>query len=126
MICLVINGGIDSVAAAKEQLEIVDGVMIGRKAYADPLFLAELEREVLGQKLCSPDLAGIVSDMAAYAARELSRGARLHHISRHMLGLVTGRPGARRWRRFVTEQSARPGAGPEVLRNSLDIFDEAA
>lgn len=124
---IVINGGIDRVAGVKSHLARVDGVMIGRKAYADPYFLAMLQEELLGG--CGSgerDFEAVVLAMADYAEKELSCGTRLHHITRHMLGLASGRPGARRWRRFLTEQAARTAAGPEVLRNSLRIFGVAA
>jgi tRNA-dihydrouridine synthase A len=124
---VVINGGLDSVAVASEQLDHVDGVMLGRKAYADPCLLADLDRELLGgAAMPGVDRAAVVREMASYAVGQLALGARLHQITRHMHGLYAGRPGAARWRRFLSEFAGRRDAGPEVLLRSLEIFDAAA
>ncbi len=132
---VVLNGGIESLAAVHAHLEHVDGVMIGRKAYADPYFLTELQADVLsrsgGQHLGNhrggpPSREALIRQMADYAERELGAGTRLHHITRHLLGLYTGLPSARRWRRFISEQASKTGADPQVLIDSLSIFDVAA
>ena len=127
---VVLNGGIDSVDEVRRHLEQVDGVMIGRKAYSDPYLLAELQQQIdLSSSHCGwhpPSRADIVRQMADYAERQLAGGARLHHIARHMLGLFAGQPAARRWRRYISEHGQLPGAGPEVLLNSLRVFDVAA
>jgi tRNA-dihydrouridine synthase A len=118
---IVLNGGIETADAIRENLALVDGVMIGRKAYSDPWFLVEL---------CGRDApatrAEVVERMAAYARGRLAAGTRLHHVTRHMLGLYSGRPGARRWRRYVVEHSCKPHADESVLLDSLTIFDAAA
>jgi tRNA-dihydrouridine synthase A len=127
---IVINGGIAGVDEVQRHLGHVDGVMIGRKAYSEPYLLAELQAQVLkpgsdtGWRL--PDRYDVVRQMAAYAEEQLVGGVRLHHITRHMLGLFAGRPAARRWRRYLSEQGQRPDAGPEVLLDSLCVFDAAA
>ncbi len=127
---IVLNGGIGTVVEARAHLEHVDGIMIGRKAYADPFLLAELQAQIewpsSATDWCRPDRGDIVRRMAHYAERRLAEGARMHHITRHMLGLYAGRPAARRWRRYVSEHGQRPGAGPEVLLDSLHVFDSAA
>ncbi|MGI9331471.1 MAG: tRNA dihydrouridine(20/20a) synthase DusA, partial [Gammaproteobacteria bacterium] len=123
---LIINGGLDSLAIASEQLNYVDGVMLGRKAYADPCLLADLDRELLGGAVPELDRAAVVRRMASYADDQIALGARLHQITRHMHGLYAGRPGAARWRRYLSEVAGRRDAGPEVLLRSLDIFDAAA
>ena len=127
---IILNGGIDSPGSVGEHLRHVDGVMIGRKAYADPFFLAGLQRRFLDagqQHLCQlPARAEIVRAMASYAERQLSQGVRLHHITRHMLGLYSGQPGARQWRRYISENARRRDAGPEVLLDSLSLFTLAA
>ncbi len=119
---VVLNGGVESNEAVREHLEHVDGVMIGRKAYADPWFLTELDH---GSR---PELTReqVVEKMAEYAARQIALGARLHHITRHMLGLFNGRPGARRWRRYLSERAIRPHADVQVLLDSLSVFGRAA
>jgi tRNA-dihydrouridine synthase A len=127
---IVLNGGIETTEAVRTHLNQVDGVMIGRKAYADPFFLATLQNCFPSPESSDawrpPAREQIVRQMAEYAERQLARGVRLHHISRHMLGMFNGRPGARRWRRYISENAAQPGAGPEVLIASLDVFDVAA
>ncbi len=127
---IVLNGGIGSVAEVHRHLAQVDGVMIGRKAYAEPYLLAELyaqAEDAIGPAgRCPPDRGEIVRRMADYAERQLSKGVRLHHVTRHMLGLYAGQPAARRWRRYITEHGQQAGAGPQVLIDSLGIIDAAA
>ncbi len=127
---ITLNGGIGSVDEVQRHLEYVDGVMIGRKAYSDPYLLTKLQAQIempsSGTGWRPPDRSDIVRQMACYAERQLAGGARLHHITRHMLGLFAGQPAARRWRRYVSEHGQRPGAGPEVLLDSLRVFDVAA
>jgi tRNA-dihydrouridine synthase A len=119
---VVLNGGVETIEAVREHLDYVDGVMIGRKAYADPWFLAELA----GDDGAGLTREQVVELMAAYAGRQIAAGARLHHVTRHMLGLFNGLPGARRWRRYLSEQAIRPDADEQVLRDSLSVFDRAA
>jgi tRNA-dihydrouridine synthase A len=124
---IIINGGINKIAACHQHLEHVDGVMIGRQAYQSPWFLAELHAEFSGG---ASDVVlqreEIVRQMLPYVARELGNGAQLKHITRHMLGLFAGQPGARAWRRFLSEQAHWPGAGIEVLEAALEQLPKAA
>ena len=127
-LCLIINGGIETEAGVRQHLEAgLDGVMIGRKAYADPWWLTELDAAFLaGGELVAPlTRADVVSAMVAYVRRERGDGTRLHHISRHLLGLYHGQPGARSWRRALTLGAARPESGPEVLLAALDQIEES-
>ena len=127
---IVLNGGIQTTDEVREHLAHVDGVMVGRRAYSDPYFLAELHSEFTASQAGTawrvPTRAEVVRKMAGYTERQLRRGVRLHHITRHMLGMYSGRPGARRWRRYISEKAVQPGAGPEVLIDSLSIVDAAA
>ena len=124
---IVINGGIDSVEAAGEHLEHVDGVMLGRKAYSDPCLLNALQLSLLESgEPAVVDRPAIVRQMAAYAREELAKGQRLHQITRHMHGLYAGVPGAARWRRYLSESATPAGADAQVLLDSLEIFDAAA
>ena len=116
---IVLNGGIQSVEQAADHLAQVDGVMIGRAAYHDPYLLALVERELLDPAFTPPSRADITRAMLPYIERELAAGCRLHNITRHMLGLYAGQPGARRWRRALGEQACRPGAGVEVVEEAL-------
>lgn len=120
---LIMNGGIETVTGVREHLASgLDGVMIGRKAYADPWWLTELCAAVPGGD--SGDRPGsradVVLAMVDYAGRECAEGTRLHHISRHLLGLYHGQPGARSWRRALTLGAAREDAGPSVLLDALE------
>ncbi|MEM7267960.1 MAG: tRNA dihydrouridine(20/20a) synthase DusA [Pseudomonadota bacterium] len=125
-----INGGITSLTAAKAFLEEgLDGVMIGRAAYHDPsAILSPADEVIFGTRGGrSPDQA--VEAMLPYIEARLSEGARLNQITRHMLTLFQGRPGARRWRRMLSEFAHKPGAGPEVVLRALAEVapqDEAA
>jgi len=115
---IVLNGGLTSADQVAGVLEHVDGVMIGRQAYHDPFFLAELEQRFLGQSPL-PDRREIVERMMPYIESQLVAGERLNRITRHMLGLFAGQPGARAWRRSISENAHKPGAGPDVLLQAL-------
>lgn len=118
-----INGGIQTIDEAIEHLQHTDGAMLGRAAYQTPAILCEVDRLVYGVKRPPADLDEIVGTMAGYACRHIASGGRLVHITRHMTGLLHGRPGARTWRRRLSEEGARQGSGPGVL---LDAWAEAA
>jgi tRNA-dihydrouridine synthase A len=119
---IVLNGGVRDTAAVQAHLQHTDGVMIGRQAYSDPYWIAQLQAQLLNEREVSvlPTRQDIVRAMAVYGRQEMERGTRLHHITRHMLGLFAGQPGARNWRRFLTEASRRPEATPDILLRSLD------
>lgn len=121
-----INGGIQTLDEALQHLIQVDGVMLGRAAYQNPAILAEVDRRVYGEEGVSPDLADVVAAMADYAARHIEKGGRLSHVTRHMVGLFHGRPGARRFRQILSSDATRPGAGPEVLMQALAEVDLSA
>ena len=113
---ITLNGGISSLQEARHWLERgIDGVMIGRAAYQRPAdLLLRADAEIFGDDTES-DRDAVIDAMRPYIARELERGTRLAAITRHMLGLFVGLPGARNWRRVLSEQAHRPGAGLEVL-----------
>ncbi|HWA17859.1 MAG TPA: tRNA dihydrouridine(20/20a) synthase DusA [Devosia sp.] len=121
-----INGGIDSLEAAEAHLQHVDGVMLGRAAYHDPLMLAEIDSRFYGDTARHIDLAAILRAMADYAETELSKGTRLNNITRHMLGLANGRPGARHFRQILSVDAARRGAGPEIILRALAALEQPA
>ena len=116
---IVINGGIATLDEADCQLHHVDGVMLGRAAYHDPGLLLDVDRRFYDDDRLVRDKAAVVAAMMAYAERQLGKGVRLNQIARHMLGLYQGVPGARAWRRILTVESCRDGAGPEVLERAL-------
>jgi tRNA-dihydrouridine synthase A len=116
-----LNGGVQTLAEAQAHLDAgLDGVMIGRAAYHAPGdILLPADRVIFGAP--GPDRTphDIARAMLPYIERQLAEGHRLHAITRHMLGLFTGRPGARAWRRHLSEHAARDGAGPEVVEAAL-------
>jgi tRNA-dihydrouridine synthase A len=113
-----INGGIASLDEAEAHLAHVDGAMLGRAAYHTPAILADVDYRFYGGDE-GPSLREAVETMLAYAQAELDRGTRLSHITRHMLGLFHGHPGARTWRRVLTVETLRTGAGIEVVERAL-------
>ena len=116
-----INGGIASLAQARELLDQgLDGVMIGRAAYHAPTdVLAAADREIFGQDVPDSDPAEVVARMLPYIEAHLAAGGKLAQVTRHMLGLFAGQPGARLWRRVLSEGAHRPGAGPELVERAL-------
>jgi tRNA-dihydrouridine synthase A len=121
---VVINGGIISVEQVREHLDQVDGVMLGRSAYHDPYLLARLEADLYGLPL--PERAAVLEHMRVYIEAELRRGTQLKHISRHILGLFQGEPGARAFRRTLSEGAHLPGAGWGLIEQALVPLREAA
>ncbi|MFP2927442.1 tRNA dihydrouridine(20/20a) synthase DusA [Pyxidicoccus sp. 3LG] len=114
-----INGGIKTLDAAAEHLKQVDGVMLGRAVYESPYLLAEADSRFFGSTEAPPERHAVVEAMLPYIERRMSQGAPLGAITRHMLGLFQGLPGARAWRRHLSENAHKRGAGPEVLVAAL-------
>jgi tRNA-dihydrouridine synthase A len=117
---IVLNGGVQDLDQTEEHLARVDGVMIGRAAYQDPYVLAEADRRVFGDPSPVPSREEVVRALLPYAERQCARGVPVKAITRHILGLFNGRPGARLWRRSLSEEAHRPGAGPEVIEEALE------
>jgi tRNA-dihydrouridine synthase A len=115
----VVNGGIRTLEQAQARLAEVDGVMIGREAYQNPYCLAAWQREILGTTEAAPVREEVVENLLSYVERELAEGTPLKAITRHILGLFNGLPGARAWRRHLSEAAHRPGAGTEVIADAL-------
>ena len=116
-ICL--NGGVTTLAQAKSLLDLgLDGVMLGRAAYHDPSSVL-VGADALWGDATGLDAHAAVEAMRPYMADHIAQGGRLHQITRHMLGLFAGRPGARGWRRVLSERANKPGAGLEVLDAAL-------
>ncbi|MBL4918918.1 tRNA dihydrouridine(20/20a) synthase DusA [Szabonella alba] len=117
-ICL--NGGVTTLAQAEALLaQGLDGVMIGRAAYHDPAAVLIGADRLWGEDH-APDAVAVVQAMRPHIAAHLADGGRLHQITRHMLGLFHGRPGARGWRRVLSENASRPGAGLDVVDMALE------
>lgn len=110
-----INGGITNLKQAKTLLRDLDGVMIGRAAYQNPWLLATADREVFGDQHPIPTRHQVLEAFVPYVERELTTGVPLNSMTRHVLGLFQGQPGARRWRRTISENVHRPGADATLL-----------
>ncbi len=117
---IVINGGVTDLDAVAGHLAHVDGVMIGRAAYENPYLLAEVDRRFFGGAHPVPSREAVVEALLPYIDRQCARGVPLSHITRHILGLFNGQPGARAWRRTLGETARLPNAGPEVVRQAID------
>jgi tRNA-dihydrouridine synthase A len=118
---IVLNGGIGSIEAACAHLQKLDGVMMGRAAYQEPWRLLQVDPVMFGDspRFASPKEAAFA--LMAYIERELSRGARLHSITRHLHGLFQGAPGARAYRRHLATAAVKPGACADVLAEALAL-----
>jgi len=125
-----INGGIGSIEQARALLEprdgvALDGVMLGRAAYQNPELLLAVDPLFFGEAAPHDDARAAVESLFPAIEAHLARGGRLSNFTRHMLGLFPGRPGARAFRRLLSEQAPRAGAGLDVLRAALDLVGDA-
>lgn len=116
---IVLNGGIEDLDTAAEQLVHVDGVMLGRAAYQRPYLLADVDRRFYGDDRPPRSRHEVVAALRPYIERQLAEGQSLKHVTRHILGLFHGCPGGRRWRRVLSEQAHRPGADYAVVEDAL-------
>jgi tRNA-dihydrouridine synthase A len=123
---IIINGGIASVAEAKQHLAHVDGVMLGRAAYQEPWRLLSVDPEIFGEPAPFAAIKDVFAAMMPYIEGELAKGTRLHSIVRHFLGAFHAVPGARAFRRHLAENGVKPGAGTEVLRDAIALVDDRA
>lgn len=119
---VVLNGGVTSLEQVRHHLDRLDGVMVGREAYHNPYLLADADGEIFDDPGAPVTRRAIVEAFLPYAARELERGARLSHLTRHLTGLYLGQPGARAWRRRVSELGAIDGA---TERDLLALIPDA-
>ncbi|RUU02456.1 tRNA dihydrouridine(20/20a) synthase DusA [Mesorhizobium sp. M7A.T.Ca.TU.009.02.1.1] len=118
-----INGGIQSIEEARAHLDHVDGAMLGRAAYHTPGILAGVDAAFHGVQSEPFDFAALIDTMADYAARHIEQGGGLGHVTRHMVGLFHGLPGARRYRQILSTDATKPGAGPDVLRTAFTAVE---
>jgi len=120
---IILNGGIANLDEAEAHLAQVDGVMLGRAAYHTPAMLAEVDARFFGG--AGRDIDEAVQDYIAYVARKLGDGAPLNAMTKHMLGLFNGKPGARLFRRHLSENATRKGADAQTLRDALAFLSRA-
>ncbi len=123
---IITNGGITSIDEAEKHLQHVDGVMVGRQAYQNPGLLAEVDHRIFAASNVSVTPDHVVRSMYPYIEHQLSQGVWLGHITRHMMGLFQGIPGARQWRRHLSENAHHPDAGVEVVEKALSLVDLSA
>jgi len=123
-LAIVVNGGVADLDEAEAHLDHVDGVMLGRAAYHTPGLLGEVDPRIFreGERV---DEMQAVARFRPYVARQLAAGTHLAAMTRHMLGLFHGRPGARAWRRILTVEGVKPGAGLEVIDRALAAVDRS-
>jgi tRNA-dihydrouridine synthase A len=115
---IIVNGGIANLNEAQLHLQHVDGVMLGRAAYQTPWLLHDVDHRLFGTEAQHVSPLDIVERMKPYIAGQLARGVWLQNITRHMLGLFHGLPGGRLWRRVLSEEASRPGAGLAVVEQA--------
>jgi len=120
---VLINGGIKTLKDAEAHLDAVDGVMLGRAAYHEPMLLSMVDSRFFGDPEHPIELRQVMLAMADYAERELHKGARLNNITRHMLGLANARAGARTFRQILSVDAAKRGAGPEVIMRAFEALE---
>ncbi len=121
---IIINGGITTLEQSRQLLAHVDGVMLGREAYANPYLLAEVDQKIYGAPNPVISRNEVMIGFLGYCEEQLGKGTRLNHLTRHILGLYQGLPRARQFRRILSEQAHKPGAGIEVLQQALGVLNE--
>lgn len=120
---IILNGGLGTLESARDEMQNLDGVMLGRAAYHTPWILADVDRLFYQAQNLVTSRIDVVSNMLSYIEDQLSQGVWLSKLTRHMLGLFHGQPGGRLWRQIISEQSHIPGAGIAVLRRALDAIE---
>jgi tRNA-dihydrouridine synthase A len=119
MVSIVLNGGIRHLSEIDEHLPDVDGVMIGREAYSNPYFLAEIDKKYYPQENASPTRIEVIEKMLPMIENALKNKIKLSSITRHLLGLFQGQPGARQWRRTLSENAHKDGASIDIIKEAL-------
>ncbi|MEQ1621022.1 MAG: tRNA dihydrouridine(20/20a) synthase DusA [Methylococcales bacterium] len=115
----ILNGGLTTLEQAEENLSLVDGVMLGREVYHNPYILADVDSRLFADDLNRVTREEVVELLIPYIQTQLQAGVRLNSISRHVLGLFHGAPGARGWRRYISEHAHKPGADENVILEAL-------
>lgn len=119
-LAIILNGGVQTLDQATQHLAYVDGVMLGRAAHQNPSQLADIDPRFFGEARANMD--AVLDAWCTYVERKLADGVRLNSMTRHMLGLFNGRPGARAFRRHLSQNAVRDGAGISVLREALCLL----
>jgi tRNA-dihydrouridine synthase A len=122
---IVINGGINSIDECEQHLKQVDGVMIGREAYQNPWMLSEVDSRLFASSSPSADRDDVIESLLPYIKAQMAAGARLNHITRHILGLYQGVPGARKFRRHISENAYAKEANINVLAEAFQLVKDS-
>lgn len=122
---IIINGGIATLDECKNHLQFIDGVMVGREAYHNPYHLIDVDAMVYNDRRPTKTRLEILDQYIEYVEAQLADGVFLKHMTRHILGLFQGQTGAKAWRRHISEQAHKPGAGIEVLREAASYINES-
>ncbi|MCI0600567.1 MAG: tRNA dihydrouridine(20/20a) synthase DusA [Beijerinckiaceae bacterium] len=122
---VVLNGGLASLAQMRRELDCVDGVMVGRAAYQNPAILLDADPFLFGENAPVASAPAAIEAFIPYVEARLAEGVPLHAMTRHVLGLFNGMAGARAWRRHLAAETARPGAGTNVLHAALALVQNA-
>lgn len=123
---IILNGGISTLEQAAEHLRYVDGVMVGRAAYQHPAMLADVDRLIFASAGTEVSPIQAIQALFPYIQQQLAAGCALNKMTRHLMGVFQGQPGARQWRRYLSEHSCQHGAGLEVLHQALAQFQRTA
>lgn len=119
---IAINGGITSLEQIKIHLQHVDGVMVGREAYQNPMLLSEIDQQIFAKDHAITNPISAIEQLFPYIEVELAKGTQLNHIMRHTLGIFNGKKGAKQWRRYLSENAHKKGAGLEVVEKALSFI----
>lgn len=117
---IIINGGVTSIEQSLQHIQHLDGVMVGREAYTNPYLLASVDQDIYGSTAAVKSRQEIAEAFLIYVDNELSKGTKLNAMTRHILGLFHGMPGARQFRRHISENAFKPSASIEVLTTALE------
>jgi tRNA-dihydrouridine synthase A len=120
---IIINGGIKTLAECQQHLESTDGVMLGREVYHNPYLMVEVDQTLYGVNRPILSRKQILQEFMHYVETQRSQDVHLKHMSRHILGLFQGIAGAKAWRRYISENSYKAGAGVEVLEYAANLVD---
>ena len=121
---IIINGGIKTLEQSEQHIEQVDGVMIGREAYHNPFMMSQVDERLYGEAQDEKTEFELLDEYMEYMQKQMEQGVYLKHMSRHLLGLFTGQPGAKAWRRHISENAHKEGAGIEVIQQAVRYISE--
>ncbi|QKJ65280.1 tRNA dihydrouridine(20/20a) synthase DusA [Deefgea piscis] len=120
---IIINGGITTIADSQMHLQHVDGVMLGREAYHNPWILSEVDAAIYGAPHIETTRRAVMEDLRGFVEAELAAGTPLRYVARHILGLYQGRPGARHWRRMLSDAALLKNADWRLIEEALNIVE---